>query len=81
MTGNFIDLCSLPSDRYAIIGEMTSYIRKNHITSFSRFMDYCRDNNDDWFRSLCDNCAYIIMEYIKANNWAVRCESQGIEIE
>lgn len=74
---DYIDLCSLPSDKYAIICEMTTYIRNNHIKSFSRFMDYCASNQPDWFRSLCDNCAYIIMEYIKANNWVERCESQG----
>ena len=66
---DFVELCSLPSDRYSGIAEMMQYIRDNHITSFARFMDYCSSNNTDWFRLLCDNCAYIIMEYIKANNW------------
>ena len=78
---DYVDLCTLPSDRYVVIGEMTSYIRQNHIKSFSRFFDYCRDNQQDWFRLLCDNSAFIIMEYIKANNWAEKAESNGLPLE
>lgn len=75
---DFVDLCSLPSDRYAVIGEMTTYIRNNHVTSFSRFMDYCLGNQPDWFRYLCDNCAYIIMEYIKANTWQDKQDMKNV---
>lgn len=50
-------------DKYNTIGEMIDYIEENNITEFFMFLKYCRDEKDDWFKSLCDS-SYIIREYI-----------------
>lgn len=75
---DYVDLCTLPSDKYAAIGEMMSYICNNSVTSYRDFLLYCRDNQEDWFRLLCDNCSYIILEFIKANNWALKQEELNV---
>lgn len=54
------------SSRYDAIRQMKNYIKENHIIEFSDLFDYASDNNEEWFRYLCDNCAYIIQEYIKS---------------
>lgn len=59
-------IISLNSDRYGLINEMCDYISVNHIHYFNFFFDYCRLNNDLWFKCLCDNSSWIIKEYIKS---------------
>lgn len=54
------------SDKYGLIKDMQTYIRCNHIYFFNKFFDYCAENNEDWFRALCDSSAYIIKEYMKS---------------
>lgn len=50
-------------DKYNTIGEMIDYIEMNNITEFFMFLKYCREEKEDWFKSLCDS-SYIIREYI-----------------
>lgn len=54
------------SDRYGMIKDMRFFIKTHNMTYFNQFFDYCADNNDDWFRCLCDSSAYIIKEYMKS---------------
>ena len=59
-------LISLPSDRYGAIREMVAFIELNNIYSFSELFRWCAENNERWFRALCDNSAYIIKEYVSS---------------
>lgn len=53
--------------RYSLIGEMSVFVRDNHITEFQDLFDYARENRfDDWFPLLCDSSAYVIGQYIKS---------------
>lgn len=55
------------SERYALIGEMITYIKKNNITEFTDIMQYAMEKRfDDWFPLLCDSCAYVIGLVIKS---------------
>lgn len=55
------------SERYTLIGDMLSYIRKNNIIEFQDLMDYALANEfDTWFPLLCDNSAFVIGQYIKS---------------
>lgn len=54
------------SSRYDAIRQMKNYIKENHIIEFADLFDYASENNEEWFRYLCDNCAYIVQEYIKS---------------
>jgi len=55
------------SERYVIIRDMISYVRKHGVSEFQDLMDYAADEHfDDWFPLLCDNSAYVINQYIKS---------------
>ena len=66
-----VDLAELlrpsSSERYSIIRDMCCYIRDNHVTEFKDLMDYAMENHfDTWFPALCDNCSFVIQQYIKS---------------
>lgn len=66
-----VDLAELlrpsSSERYSLIRDMCCYIRDNHITEFKDLMDYAMENHfDTWFPALCDNCSFVIQQYIKS---------------
>lgn len=55
------------SERYSIIGDMISYIKKNNVVEFQDIMDYALANEfDTWFPLLCDNSAFVVGQYIKS---------------
>lgn len=55
------------SERYTLIGDMISYIRKNNVVEFQDLMDYALANEfDTWFPLLCDNSAFVVGQYIKS---------------
>lgn len=70
---DFSDLClANKSDRYVYITYMTDYIRDNEITSYFKFFDYCKYNNFEWFKLLCDGGSYVIEKYIKSYAWTLQ---------
>lgn len=52
--------------RYEAIKEMLAYIKANNIIEFQDLMDYAVTEQEEWFRYLCDNTAYVIQQYIKS---------------
>lgn len=55
-------------ERYLLIREMIDYISENDVTEFVDLMSYAAvERFDDWFPMLCDNCSYVINQYIKSN--------------
>ena len=66
---DYYSLIELPTNKYQAIRDMVEFINYNKIYSFSDFFEYCSMNNENWFRSLCDNSAFIIKEYLKAKTW------------
>lgn len=66
---DFFGLIDLPGNKYQAIREMMAYCNENGIRSFSDLTDYAANYNETWFRSLCDNSAYIMKEYLKSRSW------------
>lgn len=54
------------SSRYEAIREMLIFVDENGIIEFQDLMNYAMFEREDWFRYLCDSCAYIVQEYIKS---------------
>lgn len=55
------------SERYSLVREMIEYVKKNDITEYQDLIDYSMQNRfDDWFPLLCDNCTYVVNQYIKS---------------
>lgn len=49
--------------RETYLEQIIDYISENEIYEFADIVDYCCDNDMDWFECLCDN-PYVIVEYI-----------------
>lgn len=66
---DYVSVCSLVIDKYKAIEEIMDYIDAAGITSYQHLMQYCRRERRDWFRVLCDNGTYVVMEYLKSARW------------
>lgn len=59
----------LVTDKYKAIDEIMDFCDEQGITSYRNLMQYCRKERRDWFRVLCDNGTYVILEYLKSGSW------------
>lgn len=57
------------SENRQIVKDMITFIRDSDIDCYSDFVDYCLDNNPDWFISLSERSTYLVKEYIKSKSW------------
>lgn len=66
---DYMGIVSLPTDKYDAIAAMMDFVDREQIFSFAGLMRYAKDNQQIWFRLLCDSCAVIMREYIKSATW------------
>lgn len=69
---DFDSIIGLPSDKYKVIGEMIDFCEENQIVSYMELVVYARANKYDWFKVLCDNGSYIMIEYLKSKDWTMK---------
>lgn len=60
----------LVTDKYKAIDEMMDFCDEMRIYSYRDLMQYCRKERRDWFRVLCDNGSYVMLEYLKSATWS-----------
>ncbi len=56
-------------DDMTVAREIIIYIEQNDIRSFRALVVYSMNNNDDWFRYLCNKNTYFVKEFIKSRTW------------
>lgn len=66
---DYASTIGLAIDKYKAIDEIMDYIDDNNIISYRNLLQYCRKERRDWFRVLCDNGSYVILEYLKSAKW------------
>lgn len=66
---DYLKATALQSDKYIAISEMVDFIDDNDFYSYAKFMRYCKDYNENWFRCLCDSSTLVIKEYLKSRKW------------
>ena len=66
---DFLDLTTLPSDKYKAIGEMLDWCVANDVLSYGELLMYARANQQDWFRVLCDSATLVMKEFLKSQQW------------
>lgn len=66
---DFADVIGLPIDRYVAIGEMVDFVIEHQIKSYAELLVFSRQNNQSWFRILCDSGTVVMKEFIKSNCW------------
>lgn len=75
---DYIEICSLVSDKYAAIKDIIEFCECNGIINFADLLVYCSENRFDWFRILCDSGAFVLKEYMKSRNWGKTCNASKI---
>ena len=66
---DYFELISLPSDKYQVIREIIGFCDESDMTNFADVFRYACDNEETWFRCLCDNGAYVVKEYLKSQHY------------
>lgn len=66
-----VDLAELlkpsSSERYFLVKEMLEFVKSESIIEYQDLVDYALCFRfDDWFPLLCDNCTYVVNQYIKS---------------
>lgn len=67
---DYLDTINLITDKYKVITEILDYCDQNKVYSYRNLVQYCRVNRPEWFRVLCDNGSYIVLEYLKSAHWS-----------
>lgn len=52
-------------DKYQQFRDLINFINENDILFYSDLVDWCKENNDEWFRSLMGGATFTIEKYIK----------------
>ncbi len=71
---DYIGVIGLTTDKYKAICEIMDFCDKYKVYSYQKLLQYCRSERFDWFRVLCDNGTYVVLEYLKSAQWT---EEQG----
>lgn len=66
---DYMEIINIPSNKYKDIRDMIEFIKFNDIVSYSDLFEWCSENNETWFRLLCDNSTYVIKEYLSSRKW------------
>lgn len=69
--GDYQAMINLPTEKYGFIREMQEWCDKYHIYSYGQLMRYAKERRSDWYRALCDSCAYIMQSYCKSLQWEI----------
>lgn len=76
---DYRSIINTASDKYEVIGEIIDWLELNpsiHRWSFARLLHWSRQNNEKWFRGLCDNCSWVVKEYLQSRYWEMK-ETNG----
>ena len=66
---DYVSVIGLVTDKYKAISEIIDFCVEQDIYSFSRLLEYCRNERFDWFRVLCDNGTIVVEKYLKSRSW------------
>lgn len=68
---DYLEIISLPSEKYAHIREIMEFCMQNQVYSFADLSLYAMMHRRDWFRILVDKNTLFIKEFLKARAWDV----------
>lgn len=69
---DYNNIIGLVSDKYLTIRQIITYCVDNHIYRYDELFLYAMQENDNWYRCLCDNGTYVIKEFLKSRYWAIK---------
>ena len=66
---DYFGIIGLPIDKYSAISDMMDFCVAEEIYSLAKLLRYSKEYRPDWFRSLCDNSAYVMTQFLKSYYW------------
>lgn len=66
---DYRSVCIRTPDKYGFVREMIEFCKEQGIVSYAALIEYSMNENEDWFRCLCDNGTYVMKEYLKTAGW------------
>lgn len=63
---DYSKVINLVEDKYKVVREMMDFVIDNDIRFYSDLLEYAKEENDAWFRSLLENSRSTMYEYIKS---------------
>ena len=63
-------------DKFLYYRELISFINENDIIFYSDLVDYCKDNNDEWFRCLMGGATFQLEKYIRERRTKIYFKSE-----
>ena len=72
---DYRSIISMANEKYEVISEIIEWLESNtdiHHWSFARLLRWSQENNEKWFRGLCDNCAWVVKEYLQSRYWEMK---------
>lgn len=66
---DFLEIIGRSCDKYLMVRQMMDFVDEQGWRSFAQLARYSRENNEEWFRALCDNCGWVMKEYMKSLTW------------
>lgn len=76
---DYLGLIESTSDRYRVVAEIMEFCELNPERvrwSFYRLLTIAREENEEWFRHLCDDCARVVSDYLKSGEWEAGREAR-----
>lgn len=63
-------------DKYRIIGEIIDYCDAHKVYSYAKLMRVSREENQEWYRALCDNIGWAVKEFCKSSRYDIEERSR-----
>lgn len=75
---NYLDIIGTSVDKFGMYRELIEFINEMGILFFCDLMDFCKDNNDDWFRFLCSGGTFTIEKYLKDKRFKFQFNNSNV---
>lgn len=66
---DYRSICMRTFEKYSFVREMVMWCRDQGVVSYAALLEHAMNENEDWFRCLCDNGTYVMKEYLKSAGW------------
>lgn len=74
---SFFEYTTLPTDVAREIKFMQQFIRREKISSYSKFLDICASDFPDWHYLVISRCNSVIKEYMHSICWDIKAEVEA----
>lgn len=75
---DYASIIGLPTDKYTLVAQMLQFCNDTGIIYFSDLLEFASENNQAWFRALCDNSTVVLSSYFRSKNAKYKALNGGV---